>query len=91
MELKVSKEITCKWQDQRSETNKYVSWVLIKYSLRALPLIPGRQTYSAALRQSLFPVVEVAHFFSRKGAKRRRMSHEMVNRFSHGVEVQYKL
>ena len=28
MELKVSKEITCKWQNQRSETNKYVSWEL---------------------------------------------------------------
>ena len=28
MELKVSKEITGKWQNQRSETNKYVSWVL---------------------------------------------------------------
>ena len=26
MELKVSKEITCKWQNQRSETN--VSWAL---------------------------------------------------------------
>ena len=24
--VKVSKEITCKWQNQRSETNKYVSW-----------------------------------------------------------------
>ena len=29
MELKVSKEITCKWQNQRSETNKYVSWALV--------------------------------------------------------------
>jgi len=28
MELKVSKGITCKWQNQRSETNKYVSWAL---------------------------------------------------------------
>ena len=28
MELKVSKEITGKWQNQRSETNKYVSWAL---------------------------------------------------------------
>ena len=28
MELKVSKEITCKWQSQRFETNKYVSWAL---------------------------------------------------------------
>ena len=28
MELKVSKEITDKWQNQRSETNKYVSWTL---------------------------------------------------------------
>ena len=28
MELKVSKEITCKWQNKRSETNKYVSWAL---------------------------------------------------------------
>ena len=28
MELKVSKEITGKWQNQRSETNKYVSWEL---------------------------------------------------------------
>ena len=27
MELKVSKEITCKWQNQRSETNKYI-WLL---------------------------------------------------------------
>ena len=27
-ELKVSKEITCKWQNQRFETNKYVSWAL---------------------------------------------------------------
>ena len=25
---KVSKEITCKWQNQRSEANKYVSWAL---------------------------------------------------------------
>ena len=28
MELKVSKEITSKWQKQRSETDKYVSWAL---------------------------------------------------------------
>ena len=28
MELKVSEEITRKWQNQRSETNKYVSWAL---------------------------------------------------------------
>ena len=28
MELKVNKEITCKWQNQRSETNKYISWAL---------------------------------------------------------------
>ena len=28
MEVKVSKEITCKWQNQRSETSKYVSWTL---------------------------------------------------------------
>ena len=28
MEIKVSKEITGKWQNQRSETNKYVSWEL---------------------------------------------------------------
>ena len=28
MELKVSKEITGKWQNQSSETNKYVSWAL---------------------------------------------------------------
>ena len=28
MELKVSKEITGKWQNQRSETNKYASWAL---------------------------------------------------------------
>ena len=28
MELKVSKEITCKWQNQRSETNEYFSWAL---------------------------------------------------------------
>ena len=28
MELKVSKEITGKWQNQRSVTNKYVSWAL---------------------------------------------------------------
>ena len=28
MELKVSKEITRKWQNQRFETNKYVSWAL---------------------------------------------------------------
>ena len=28
IELKVSKEITCKWQNQRSETNKYVCWAL---------------------------------------------------------------
>ena len=28
MELKVSKEITCKWQSQRYETYKYVSWAL---------------------------------------------------------------
>ena len=28
MELKVSKEITCKWQNQRSEKNKFVSWAL---------------------------------------------------------------
>ena len=28
MELKVSKGITCKWQNQRSLTNKYVSWAL---------------------------------------------------------------
>ena len=28
MELKVSKEITCKLQNQKSETNKYVFWEL---------------------------------------------------------------
>ena len=28
MELKVSKEITGKWQNQWSETNEYVSWAL---------------------------------------------------------------
>ena len=28
MELKVSKEITCKWQNQRPGTNKYVSEAL---------------------------------------------------------------
>ena len=28
MELKVGKEITSKWQNQRLETNKYVSWAL---------------------------------------------------------------
>ena len=28
MELKVSKEIACKWPNQRSETKKYVSWAL---------------------------------------------------------------
>ena len=28
MEIKVSKAITGKWQNQRSETNKYVSWTL---------------------------------------------------------------
>ena len=28
MEFKVSKEITRKWQNERSETNKYVSWTL---------------------------------------------------------------
>ena len=28
MELKASKEITSKWQSQRFETNKYVSWAL---------------------------------------------------------------
>ena len=28
MELKVSKEIKGKWQNQRPETNKYVSWAL---------------------------------------------------------------
>ena len=28
MELKVSKEITCKWQNQRLETNRYVPWAL---------------------------------------------------------------
>ena len=28
MELEVSKEITCKWQNQRSETDKYVSGAL---------------------------------------------------------------
>ena len=30
MELKLSKEITWKWQNQRSVTNKYVSWVVLK-------------------------------------------------------------
>ena len=28
MKLKVSKEITCKWQNLRNKTNKYVSWAL---------------------------------------------------------------
>ena len=28
MQLEVSEEITCKWQNLRSETNKYVSWAL---------------------------------------------------------------
>ena len=35
MELKVSKEITGKWQNQRSETNKYVSWALF-FKLQAV-------------------------------------------------------
>ena len=29
MKLKVSKEITCKWQNQRNKTNKYVSWAFL--------------------------------------------------------------
>ena len=29
MELKLGKEITCKWQNQRLETNKYVLWALL--------------------------------------------------------------
>ena len=28
MELKVSKDIMCKWQNQRSDTNKNISWKL---------------------------------------------------------------
>ena len=28
MELKVSKQITCKWHKQKIETNKYVPWAL---------------------------------------------------------------
>ena len=28
MELKRSKEITCKWQNQGTKKNKYVSWAL---------------------------------------------------------------
>ena len=28
MEIKVSKDIAGKWQKQRSDTNKYVSWAL---------------------------------------------------------------
>ena len=35
MELKVSKEITGKWQNQRSETKKYVSWALFLKSQAA--------------------------------------------------------
>ena len=29
MELKLGKQITCKWQNQRLETNKYVLWALL--------------------------------------------------------------
>ena len=32
----------------------------------------------------------VAHFYTRKGTKRRRISHPMVSRLSHDVEVQFK-
>ena len=35
MELKASKEITCKWQNQRSKTNKYVSRALFLKLLAA--------------------------------------------------------
>ena len=28
MELKVSKDISCKWENQKFETEKYVSWAL---------------------------------------------------------------
>ena len=39
---------------------------------------------------SLFPVAEVAHFYTCKLAKRRRISHQMINRLSLGDELQYK-
>ena len=39
---------------------------------------------------SLFPVAEVAHFYTCKLAKRRQISHQMVSRLSLGDEVQYK-
>ena len=29
MKLKLGKQITCKWQNQRLETNKYVLWALL--------------------------------------------------------------
>ena len=29
MELKLGKQITCKWQNRRLETNKYVLWALL--------------------------------------------------------------
>ena len=53
-------------------------------------LTPGRQTFCAALRQSVFPIAEVAHFYTRKGDKRRLISHQMVKRLSYCVEVEHK-
>ena len=38
---------------------------------------------------SLFPIAEVAHFCACKLAKQRRISSQMVSRWSHVVEVQY--
>ena len=38
----------------------------------------------------LFPVDEVAHFYTCKWSKRQRISHQTVSRLSHGVEVPCK-
>jgi len=57
----------------------------------SLPLIfyNVRVNRSCACFVSLFPIAEVAHFCTCKLAKQRRISSQMVSRWSHGVEVQY--
>ena len=57
----------------------------------SLPLIfynvPVNRACACFVR--LFPIVEVAHFCPCKLAKQRRISSQMVSRWSDGVEVQY--
>ena len=51
---------------------------------------PGPMDFLCFFTSKLVSRCWSSTFLTRKGAKRRRTSHQMVNRLSHGVEVQYK-